>query len=472
MKRLFFGILLLSAKLAIGQTAVTNTGILYVSTGSDIFTAGGDFTNNSGAALTNNGQLYVKGNLSNGQASMATGTGTLYLNGTSAQSVNGSQPFRTYNFNSNNTAGITLNNNLSVSGTHTYTNGLITTSATPNYLIYEAGSSYTGSNDARHVNGWVKKIGSTNFTFPVGNATYERNITLSGLTASSEFNVQYLPSTPNINSKQLPIRSVNWTEYWSINKVSGGSASVTMNWDRSKVYFPNWILSDIRAAEWNGSLWTDQGGSGTGDINTTGTVTSNSVSSFNLFVIGSITWVLPVTLVDFTAKREDNHTTIAWSTAGEFNVKHFVIERSDDGRSFYTIAQVAARNSGRAEQYETRDNAAIQQTAWYRLRTIDNDGKESMSRVVSVSVQGGGINLTLMTNPVHDQVRLLATPQLSGSFQYQLNSVNGQVVQQGTLTIQNGGQYDLPLKGNARPGTYMLRVYNTQYSFVFKLIVQ
>src|SRR5258705_7547700 len=129
-----------AARLAIAQTAATNTGILYITGSSDILYAGSDFTNNSGSALTNNGQLYIKGNLSNAQSAMAVGTGTLYLNGTSAQAVNGTQTFKTYNLNTNNNAGITLNNNLSVNGAHTFAGGLITTSATPNYLVYEAGS--------------------------------------------------------------------------------------------------------------------------------------------------------------------------------------------------------------------------------------------------------------------------------------------------------------------------------------------
>src|SRR6266498_2943537 len=191
-----FGLLALSQS-GNAQTAATNTGTLYIKNGSDIFYAGSNFTNNAGAALTNNGSLYIKGNLTNDQSSMAAGTGTLYLNGTSTQTINGSQKFNTYNLQTNNSAGITLNNDLSASGAHTFTAGIITTSSTPNYLIYEAGSSYTGDNDSRHVNGWVKKIGSTSFTFPVGDNTIERTIALNSLSASSEFNVNYNAPTPN-----------------------------------------------------------------------------------------------------------------------------------------------------------------------------------------------------------------------------------------------------------------------------------
>src|SRR5438034_3762225 len=152
------------------QVDLKNTGVLYVNSSGDTLYINGNFNNTSAAALTNNGNFYIRQNLTNDQSSMAVGTGTLYLNGSAAQTVAGAQIFKTYNFLSNNASDITLNNNLSVSGAHTFTAGLITTSATPNYLVYEAGSSYNGDGDSKHVNGWVKKYGSTDFTFPVGDA--------------------------------------------------------------------------------------------------------------------------------------------------------------------------------------------------------------------------------------------------------------------------------------------------------------
>ncbi len=129
--------LFLFCKTAFAQTAVNNSGILYIKTSSDILYITGNFTNSSSSSLTNNGNLYVKGNLNNDQASMTVGTGTLFMNGSSSQTVSGSQKFNTYNLQTDNSSDITLNNDLSVSGAHTFTAGKIITSATPNYLIYK-----------------------------------------------------------------------------------------------------------------------------------------------------------------------------------------------------------------------------------------------------------------------------------------------------------------------------------------------
>jgi len=474
MKRPLYSLgLLLCCNLIQAQTNVTNTGTLYISTSSDILHVTGDFTNNSGSALTNNGNLYVKQNLSNSQSAMAVGTGTLYLNGTSAQTVSGSQPFKTYNFVSNNSSGITLNNNLSVSGTHTFTSGLITTSATPNYLIYEAGSSYSGDADTKHVNGWVKKIGNTNFTFPVGDNTYERNIALN-ISASSEFNVKYSTPTPNTNLSDLqaPLVSIDANEYWIINQISGGSASVAMNWDDSKVAFPNWNLSDIRVVSYNGSQWTDAGGSATGNTATQGNITSNSVSSFSRFTFGSVTVPLPLMLINFSAKYMGSYTALSWITVEEQNVKHFIVERSDDGNRFYPITQLPARNSGNSENYSTSDNTPINHIAYYRLRSVDIDVREQLSRVVVITVLNKNNSLDLAGNPVHNKIALLASVDLNGSFNYTISNMSGQILQQDNLVIQHGGRYEFSLGEHILPGIYSLTVSNRQQSFHYIVVVK
>jgi hypothetical protein len=451
------------------QNAVQNNGNLQIHTGASM-TVFGDLTNASTGALVNNGSLYARATITNNQAAMAVGTGSLLINGTSAQIVNGAQPFRTFNLTTNNSAGITLNANLDVSGTHTFTAGILASSATPNYLIYEAGSSHSGSSDAAHVSGWVKKIGNTNFVYPVGNNTYLRSVALNSLSSSSEFNVHYYGGTPSANVMVLPLKNVDAAEYWTVNRVSGGTAAVNMNWDNSKVGFPNWVMGDIVAASWNGTAWTDAGGTASGNVTTTGTITSSSVGTFNMFTFGSKTFPIPLTLIKFTATRQESYTRIAWTTVNEVNVSHFIVERSDDGIHFAGIGRVQARNSGNLENYFLDDTRAILGTAWYRLRSVDLDARESMSKIVSVSVTGHDQALTLLSNPVKNKIQLRAGADLAGKFDYKLFKLNGQKIQQGTLNLQNGGNYEIGLNSSIPPGTYILRVTNGQLSFEYKII--
>lgn len=465
--------LLLPSFYANTQQSFTNSGNLQIHTGASV-SGFGSFTNASAGVLVNNGVFYVRGNLINDQPSMSAGNGSLHLDGSINQVIGGSQPFRAFNLVSNNGSGILLNNDLHISGVHTFTSGVVTTSATPNYLVYEAGSSYTGDGDSRHVNGWVRKIGNTNFVFPVGNGVIERAIAMNSLSAISEFNARYLANTPDSYSMTPPVWDVDETEYWAVNRISGGTASLTLNWDYAKAYFPNWIIPDIIVTGYDGSSWTDRGIAGTagGNVTATGAITSGSISSFNLFTFGSRSYILPLMLLDFTANRQNDYTQVSWTTEKEYNMDHFIVERSDDGISFYTISRVDARNTNARESYSARDYAAINNWAYYRLRYTDGYGREKLSQVVKVSDWNAGAQLTLLTNPVSDKIELMAGGQLNGIFNYRINTMGGQLIQQGVIVIQSPGRYQLPLKESPGAGACLLYISNGRQHFYYKIITK
>lgn len=450
------------------QVAITNKGVLYISSNADIFYSGSDLTNTSSASLTNNGSLYVKGNIINDQSSMPVGTGTLFLNGSSAQTLSGSQPFRVYNLNTNNSAGITLNANLSISGTHTFSSGIITTSSTPNYLIYESGASYTGTSDTKHVSGWVKKIGSNNFVFPVGANTYLREIALQNLSGASEFDVQYSGATSNATSVLSPIVSMNPMEQWTVNKITGGSAQVQLNWDNSKVPFPNYNVPDLRAALYSGSQWINQGGIGSGSANTTGTVTSSSISSFGKLSIGSISVPLPVNFVSISATVESSSVRVKWTTADEVSVENYTVQRSSDGINFTNLVIVSAKN-GSLQAYEYLDLMPSSKL-YYRILSKDYNGNTAYSAIVIVRLDNVQ-RMSLLDNPVRNAVHLSTQNMPSTRFSYHLVSMSGQICKRGSFTSEGSTITSLAVS-NLKPGTYTLVVTRPGEEKRFKLLIQ
>ncbi len=453
------------------QVNLQNNGTLYISGPSSILFVNGSFTNASGAALTNNASLYVQQQLVNGQAAMAAGSGTLYLNGSTAQVVSGTQPFRTFNLVSNNAAGITLNNDLSVSGTHTFTTGIISTSATPNYLVYEAGASYTGDADSKHVSGWVTKNGNTAFTFPVGNGTVERTIAVNNLSGAAVFNARYAGPTTNTGNVAAPLVTVDPNEYWVVNKISGGTATVDMNWNNSKIAMPPYLLASIRVANYITGLWTQVGGSAAGNTATTGTISSNTLSSFGSFTFGSISFALPVDLLQFGAYNSNNNAVVKWTTSNEINVSHYEVQRSDDGIGFYAIGNVAARNLITEQQYEYTDSKALNEKTWYRLRSIDINGKTQLSKIVLVSGNAGAERVMSIANPAHGSIRI-ATKNITGHFDYRISTLAGQVLQMGTINMPGSGNYDIYLSAAVKSGVYILQVQKPGYVFSRKVVIE
>lgn len=453
------------------QTGIQNSGNLQVHSGGSL-SSGLNFTNTNTAVLVNNGSIYLRNSLTNDEASMTAGSGTLYLNGSSAQSVNGSAIMRTNNLVSDNSSGITLNNDLSISGTHTYSNGLIHTSATPNYLIYESGSAHSGSTDSRHVTGWVKKIGNSDFNFPVGDNTYLRSVALSGITSVSEFNCHYYTPTQNIYNLFSPLVKVKGNEYWQIDKVSGGSANVTLNWDHAKVPVDNILLADIRVGHYTGGNWTDAGGSASGDVTTTGTVTSNAVSTFSPFTLAYVSFPIPIKLLSFTGWRKTGVTYLHWVTENEQDVSHFAVQRSFDGVSFTTIGNVTARNRGIKEIYSFDDLTGFTGVAYYRLSSIDNDGSYSYSKVIIVSETALTGSAFVVLNPIRSSITIFNRNAPAGMYAYSLFSSSGQMILKGDISLGSNAAGIIRLPVKIPYGIYTLQLVNEKVKFYQQVLVE
>jgi hypothetical protein len=448
------------------QIDVTNTGVLYIGTSIDTVYAAGSFTNNAASSLTNNTVLNVKQNVSNAQAGMSVGTGTLYLNGSAAQAVSGSQVFKTYNLKTANSAGITLNNDVSVSNLHTFLNGLITTSATPNYMIYESAATYTGDNDNSHVYGWVKKIGSADFTFPVGSNLYERPVSLTSLGSTSEFAVKHNRAvSPNYTSLYGALVLVDTSEYWTINQVSGSSAVVTLTWDYLKIPVPQVLITGIRNTYYDGTFWRSIGGTGIGNITLTGFVTSAATSAFNTnFTIGSTAFVLPLRLVSLTGQRNNFINQIKWEIANETNIKNYMLQRSDDGANFYTISTQNAVNSGGSSLYNYKDAAFMGAKVYYRLKYADVSGLIQYSPLITLAQQDAEKNFYVIKNPVTDKIDFYAAQAYTGNYMYTITVAAGQVVQTGVVDVNAPGIYSLPLQHTISSGTYILRLKSARHT--------
>jgi hypothetical protein len=176
-------------------------------------------------------------------------------------------------------------------------------------------------------------------------------------------------------------------------------------------------------------------------------------------------------LISFAAKRISDYTQLTWTTVNENNVDHFVVERSDDGVHFYFIGQLQARNSGNTEVYNSKDLNPIDHIAYYRLKCVDVDTHFKYSKTVSVKEDNMGY-LVLVTNPVNDRLILSAGNHLRGKFDYHINSIHGQILQEGKINIENSGQQEIILSADLLPGYYILHVSNDSQNFTIKFIKQ
>jgi hypothetical protein len=106
---------------------------------------------------------------------------------------------------------------------------------------------------------------------------------------------------------------------------------------------------------------------------------------------------LPVELVHFTARNNEDKNILEWATASEVNSQAFEVERSQDGATFMAIGQVKA--VGIASNYTFTDASPLAGMNYYRLKQVDNDGKFDYSPMQMVKTGKTG-TVVLYPNPV------------------------------------------------------------------------
>jgi Right handed beta helix region/Secretion system C-terminal sorting domain len=98
------------------------------------------------------------------------------------------------------------------------------------------------------------------------------------------------------------------------------------------------------------------------------------------------TETLPITLLSFSATANGQKNSIQWATASEQNNALFIVEHSTDGLDFTDIKEAKGAGTTEAPQYYTVfDDNPVKGINYYRLRQRDYDGKETLSKIVSVS---------------------------------------------------------------------------------------
>ncbi len=181
---------------------------------------------------------------------------------------------------------------------------------------------------------------------------------------------------------------------------------------------------------------------------------------------------LPVTLTVFNVVRSGATALGKWETVYEENSDYFIIERSDNGRTWNAIGRVAAAGSSSSVLgYSYRDLHPLQGNNYYRLRMVDKDGGSKLSRTHWLYFgDDARIHLQLFPNPASDQVTIQFSRSLKGKATVKLISYQGQVLH--AYVMNNIGlSYKLDLPTLAR-GVYLVLIEGEEMREHVKLMIQ
>jgi hypothetical protein len=151
--------------------------------------------------------------------------------------------------------------------------------------------------------------------------------------------------------------------------------------------------------------------------------------------------VLPVNFVSVRATKRASNIEVEWKLATEQNIRHYEVEKSNDGRLFSKMATVAATaNNGNTATYTTTDVAPNIGINFYRVKAVSSSNATMYSAVVKVNLQKDNAVITLYPNPAKGgQVNIQLTNQPEGEYAIQLINNLGQVVY--TRSIDHHGGF-------------------------------
>ncbi|MFD2785134.1 T9SS type A sorting domain-containing protein [Hymenobacter rubripertinctus] len=172
---------------------------------------------------------------------------------------------------------------------------------------------------------------------------------------------------------------------------------------------------------------------------------------------------LPVQLTSFTAVRQNAFVQLRWQTAQELHARAFRVQRSTDGRTFGTVATVAAAGtSNQAHSYATQDVPPVMAGAiYYRLEQVDEDGTLAYSSVVLVGPATSAATVVAAPNPVTvgAPVHLTVTGRAGQLLQLTVLDNLGRVqVTQAFRPATNAAQVPLTLPATLPAGVYVVRI--------------
>jgi hypothetical protein len=340
--------------------------------------------------------------------------------------------------NTNNFApNLTLGGAATINGTLTLTSGKVRTTAA-DILTMAAGTSTSIGSAASFIDGPVNYIvaasGVTTINFPVGKSTTWGPAVLS---------VDHSTATPYTYTAEMfhaSASGLGWTlaptidkvssvRYWDISR-TGGTTDLGPNNVVTLYYDPSiWVtdftnLAVVKNTSGAPTVWSDFSGTSTG--NWSGSITSLPFPSFSRFTFGNKnggTNPLPVELLSFDAKPNEDNVEITWQTASEKNCNFFSVERSKDGNSFVEVAKrKGAGNSSTVLSYKATDFEPYIGTSYYRLKETDFNGSFFYSSMIPVEFKSK-----------EDMLSVYPTPS-SGDFTVSYSGKNGKAV---LLVIRN-----------------------------------
>jgi hypothetical protein len=182
---------------------------------------------------------------------------------------------------------------------------------------------------------------------------------------------------------------------------------------------------------------------------------------------------LPIGLISFSARPDDNKVYLTWETATETNNDFFTVERSVEGSMFEKVlTKKGAGNSNVPVYYEAVDEKPFRGVSYYRLRQTDYDGNYSFSEIMRINfIRETATNIA--PNPVTEEKNLMLSFESPANDELNISIHNALGILIYTFSVPAViGENNIPLKVPfLNNGMYFVDIKSSAETETLKLLV-
>lgn len=394
-----------------------------------------------------------------------------------------------------------VNHDLSISGTYTDGSATVNVNAGKTLTIYGNMILNGGSNinvyGTLHVTGNVILNGNLRIN-PGGTAVVDGSVQVNGsnyLTIGTsspagppQAKMVIYQNLNSLGSGDITINKNGWLAlFGAFSGSSSGGTVIKIN-DGGQMYVNSTtrfsgggdhLTNNNDSSPWG--FYTDNPPTYTGGgSNTNGTAGSNAVSPVSAMQTQNpdfYNWIasvegspLPVTLAYFRVNAINaSGIMLGWETTSELNFDHFEVQRSIDGITFETIAEVQGHGTtNEVNTYSFTDSDPLTGLSYYRLVSVDFDNYSEVFEMIPARFEGV------------KEVSVYPIPVTDNLLNVKLNFVAGSDVvitvadMAGTIVASDrieAGSFHQTINLSLNPGVYVVRIAG-EVSKVMRVIVR
>lgn len=207
------------------------------------------------------------------------------------------------------------------------------------------------------------------------------------------------------------------------------------------------------------------------------TVTSATGSwNINRFII-TLTTNNPLSMagIQLSAVKKNEGVKLQWQVNNQKDIVDYHVERSEDGKSFENIQEIARMGGNESKQYTWIDVKELAKTVYYRIKGVSANNDKVYSNIALMKPEAGAASVSVYPNPTANKsFSITMHHMIPGTYAVEVYTEQGQKLMSKTIQHVNAtASYPIAIDKAIVSGNYMLKLtQGPQVLYSGKLIIE